>query len=271
VQTKRWFENLEQYTVENPVPRQLEYDKLSLVRVYPNGKTQPGWGGKEFVDNYAKNAFDPARALRFYQKYGAPFGIVMRSLPFLCVDIDGKNGGIETARTLNLPETFAERSKSNNGFHLFYRIPYTNWVHDRGFSEYPDLIGLVPGVDIKGTGVVFHHKQQRWNDLEVAEAPVSLMSVVGRARDARRAARVTRSGTQSLDPEELLMVHDELLTDLAGRFEVGKRNQKLFAIAARMLAAGVPHWDTLVYDRGLEIGLELDEIQELINNVDKYS
>jgi hypothetical protein len=61
----QWFEENSQYTEKRAVPAQITYDKLSLVRVYPNGKTQPGWGAKDFIDNYAKNAFDPERALKF--------------------------------------------------------------------------------------------------------------------------------------------------------------------------------------------------------------
>jgi len=268
---KHWFEPIEQYQDAAAIPRQLTYDKLSLIRVYQSGKTQPGWGGESFVDNYVKNAFDPQRAVKFFDRYSMPFGIVMRSLPFICVDIDGKNGGVETARTLNLPPTFAERSKSGNGYHLFYRVPYTKWNPLRGYDEFPDLIGLIPGVDIKGVGVVFHYVQQRWNELEVAELPVSLATLIGRARDVRRAARITKQGTQSLDAEELLIVHDQLIDDLKGKFEAGHRNQRLYAIGARMQAAGVPHWDTLVFDRGLEIGLEIGEIEELIRNIETYA
>lgn len=267
----QWFENNDQYKVERPVPQQLGYDKLSLVRVYPNGKTQPGWGAVDFVDNYAKNKFDPQRALKFYQKYEQPFGLVMRSIPFLCVDIDGKNGGVATANTLNLPRTLAERSRSGNGYHLFYRIPYSVWNPLRGYDELPDLIGLVPGVDIKGTGVVFHYPNQRWNSLDVAHIPASLEKLVTGARDVKRITRMARTGVASMDADDLVIVHDQLKTELEGRFTAGGRNQKLFAIGAQMLAVGYPAWDIALYDRGVQIGLDMDEITSIINNIESYS
>ena len=76
--SKQWFEDNDQYFLSKALPNEIEYNKLSLIRVYPStGKTQPGWGAAEFMKNYQDNAFDPQRALRHFEKYGSPFGIVM--------------------------------------------------------------------------------------------------------------------------------------------------------------------------------------------------
>ena len=69
--SKQWFEDNDQYFLSKALPNEIEYNKLSLIRVYPStGKTQPGWGAAEFMKNYQDNAFDPQRALRHFEKYG---------------------------------------------------------------------------------------------------------------------------------------------------------------------------------------------------------
>ena len=161
----QWFERLDQYVDDNPVPDFLRQEEtLSLIRVHSNGQTQPGWGEKKFMKYYKRNAFDPERALRFYHKYGQPFAFVMRSVPHICLDIDGKNGGIETANALELTKTRAEISKSGNGFHILYSMPGTKWHEKLGYNEFPDLNGLLPGIDIRGVGAMFHFHNQRWNE-----------------------------------------------------------------------------------------------------------
>lgn len=256
----------------DPVPREIPWDKLSLIRVWKDtGKTQPGWGVNDFMENYVQNAFDPERALRFYSRYGMPFAFVMRSLPLICVDIDGKNGGIPTSRVLNLPPTLAERSKSGNGYHLYYRVPGIVWHPERGYDEFPDVIGLVPGVDIKGTGAVFHYPNQKWNNLSVNVLPPALASLIGRVRDIRHASRLTRNGVESLDEDELILVHDSLRGELHQPLRPGQRNQTLYRVGARMLAAGYPNWESEVMERGEEAGLSRDEMEDLVHSINVYS
>ena len=266
----QWFEDNEQYTIEGAIPEQFRFETLSLVKVYPNGKTQPGWGAKDFMTNMRAGAFRAGKALDFYQRHGQPFGFVMRSLPILCVDIDGKNDGIVTARVMNLPRTLAERSRSLNGYHLYYRMPYTNWNEERGYDELPDITGLLPGVDIKATGVVFHYPNQRWNEEDIALLPPSLMELLGRIKSMKWSSRITKEGTQNMDPDELVIVHDMIKKELNGDFEVGNRNNRLYAIGAQMYTTGYPAWDTVLFDRGVEIGLELSEMAEMIRNIEKY-
>jgi len=266
-----WFEDNSQYVNGEAVPDQLQYPHLSLVSLYPNGKTQPVWGAASFVDNQKRGKFRSDVVINRFNKQQMPFGIVMRSLPMICVDVDGKNGGIQTAALLGLTNTFGERSKSQNGYHLYYSIPYTRWNPERGYDEFPDIIGLIPGVDIKGTGVVFHYGNQLWNSQDVAIAPASLLELIGKVRDIKRQTRLTKSGVSDMDSDELVIIHDELRERLASKFEPGKRNTKLYAIGSQMQAAFYPAWDIALYDRGIEIGLEIEEITDIINNIEKYS
>jgi len=266
----RWFEDRSQYTESTPIPKQIDYDKLSLIRVFESGKTQPGWGAQEFMQNYLNNAFDPQHAIRYFEKYHQPFAIVMRSVPLVCIDIDGKNGGIQTAKSLDLPPTLAETSKSGNGFHLFYRVPYSNWG-SYGFSEYPDIIGLLPGIDVKGTGVVFHYPTQQWNTLDVGMLPPTLMEHIGTVRDVRRAARVTATGVQDMSEDDLVVLWADLLKDLGKKIEVGNRNERLYALGARLFASGYQDWARKVFDRGIELGLSPEELNGVLENIEKYS
>ena len=266
-----WYEDIQQYEYAKLPDEIAKYPKLAVVKVYPSGKTQPGWGAKEFVENNERGLFDPQTNIAFAERNSFAYAIVMRSLPMVCVDIDGKNDGVRTARLLQLPRTLAERSKSGNGFHLFYRLPYATKTGDRGFAEIPDIVGLIPGVDIKGTGLVFHYPHQRWNNHPVLTIPPSLHDLLSNARDIKRTARVSRVGAANLDPDELVIVHDELKAKLMKSIPHGTRNRKLYAIGAEMMTVNYPHWDIVLFERGLELGLEADEITEIINNIEKYA
>ena len=267
----QWFEDNHQYTGRSAIPTQLKYDKLALVRVYDQGVTQPGWGAKDFMRNYLNGQFLPGRSTRPYEVSDAPFAIVMRSLPYVCIDIDGKNGGIETARVLSLPYTLAERSKSGNGYHLFYELPLTEWHPERGYDEISDIIGLLPGIDIKGTGVVYHYSTQRWNDVAVTELPESLFELLARARDIRRVSRVNRGGANSLSEDELLIVHDEIRERFKAPLRVGSRNQELYKLGAAAHGARLPDWVRLVEAAGEGVELSRDEVHHIIANIHRYT
>ena len=266
-----WFEDKAQYTDDDALPKSLARDIYpDVVRVYPDGTTQPGWGVKDYVASRAMGRFTRDTIITRFDHHGLPFGIIMRSIPVVCIDIDGKNGGIEMARTLDLPPTTAETSRSGNGFHLYYQLQ-DSWTANRGFQMIPDMIGLLPGVDIKGTGIVYHYQQQEWNDKPLADIPRVFNNLLTRVRDAKRITRVTRSGTSSLSPDELVMVHDKLETELRTSFMPGSRNTKLFAIGAKLFAAAHPSWHHLVFDRGIEIGLDAEELEGIIRNIQQYT
>jgi len=267
----QWFEDRKQYVIPDPVPDAFtEYGTLSLVRVGSGGLTEPGWGAKDFVTNRDAGRFRAQRSVDAFMKFRQPFAFVMRSVPFVCVDIDGKNGGIQTAQILQLPPTLAETSKSGNGYHLFYQIPGARWNAKRGFDDLEDHNGIVPGVDIRGTGVVYHHATQRWNMRDISALPMSLYGLLTKAKEIRHNARLTRGGADGLDDDERVIVHDRLATQLASPAKVGTRNQRLYAIGTQMYASHYPDWDTAIRLRGEELGLAESEIESIIRNIINY-
>ena len=124
---QQWFQE-DQYVHSDPPPVSLEAyagdNGVATVAVYANGKSQPGWGEKDFARNYKLGKFNAIERTE-------TFAYVMRSLPMLVVDIDGKNDGIDHAKLLNLPPTMAETSKSG--------------MRSSSQSEEPPLVKVRPG------------------------------------------------------------------------------------------------------------------------------
>ena len=223
------------------------------------------------MPRYLRGDFNARRVLFGYDRDKWAFAIVMRSVRLVCIDIDGKNGGFEHAKRLMLPPTLAETSKSGDGYHLFYDVD-KEWNDEKGFGKLGDRIGFEQGVDFRGTGCVYHHKQQLWNDRPPVALPQHLYELLSN-REQKIAATHSRitSVLQSNDDMEVLMLHDEILSRLAKPIPQGKRNNTLFAIGSEMQAAGILEWDTKLYTRATELGLDHDEIQKLIDNIGKYA
>lgn len=243
------------------------------MQVFDDGSTAPGWGGKTFIDKYRKRGFHSRRAQAVYDRHDTPFALVMRSVSMICLDIDGKNGGIESATALNLPPTMAETSKSGNGYHLFYLVDDT-WNPTFGFERLRDRIGWRTGIDIRSVGCVYHYPSQRWNTLRPAPLPESLLMDLEQARDdiEARAAQINtlRASTDPDDHMEFLMLQTTIQSKLTAPIPAGKRNNTLFAIGAEMKLAQITDWQTQVYDRAVEVGLADDEAEKLIKNIDRY-
>ena len=249
---------------------------VALVTAYADGRTTGGWGTDDggsgtFGSNYAKNKFAPRICTYAFEKKQQPFAIVMRSVNVLCVDIDGKNGGLEHAKKLGaLPPTLSETSKSGDGYHLFYLTDDT-WDDELGFGALADRIGIEQGVDIRVTGCVYHYPSQRWNHRDLAPLPDFLRDALlskQRERDSRKqyAAKVVASG----DQEEILIMQSQLESDLNKPIPAGKRNNTLFAIGQQMRDAGMTNWEKLVGARASDLGLGTDEIDKLLTNIGKY-
>jgi len=244
---------------------------LALVRAWPDGRTDAGWGDEAFMAKYQADGFNARSVLYGYRKGKWAFAIIMRSLRLVAVDIDGKNGGLEHVKKLGaLPPTLAETSKSGNGYHLFYEVD-EEWDEAHGFGSIRDRIGIEQGVDIRSTGCVYHHDTQRWNRRSVAPLPDYLKHLL-LAKQQERAHRAATIATvlDSDDETEILLMHDALLTDLAKPIPAGKRNNTLFAIGQQMKTAQVPDWETKLADRANEVGLAADEIDKLVTNVTRY-
>lgn len=282
--SKPWWQS-DSYDVDAPVPDQIagvDYagpKGLALVKAWPSGLTDPGWGllppkdsTEGFLPRYMRGEFNPKRVLHGYSKGLWAFAFIMRSMRLVCIDIDGKNGGLEHAKKLGmLPATLAETSKSGDGYHLIYSVD-DQWDDVKGFGRLNDRIGLEQGVDIRATGCVYHYPQQRWNSRSIVPLPSHLYEALTH-RDQKVAAQNERihKVLENDDPMEVLMMHDEILSDLAKPIPAGKRNNTLFAIGSQMAEAGVDDWETKLLARADEVGLSPDEGQKIVANVGRYA
>jgi hypothetical protein len=278
--SKPWWLS-DTYDLQDAVPQEFNYlagpKDLALVKVWPNGKTDQGWGlqgkdgGDGFMPRYDRGEFNSRRVLHGYGKGRWAFAFVMRSVQIVCIDIDGKNGGFEHAKRLgNLPPTKAETSKSGNGYHLFYQYD-EEWDDAKGFGSLADRIGIEQGVDIRATGCVYHHDTQRWNHRELAPLPDYLKEMLLHREQkiqAREAAIATVIAEG--DDMEVLMMQDQIEAELAKPIPAGKRNVTLFALGNQIRQAQVPDWETKVGDRATQVGLDQPEIEQLIRNINRY-
>lgn len=276
--SKPWWMT-DTYDVDVPLPQQIKdlapYGP-ALVSVYSEGSTQGGWGQIDsgsgtFMENYLAKKFAHRTKVHMSKTKGAPFAIVMRSVKAVCIDIDGKNGGLTSATQLGLlPPTLAETSKSGTGYHLFYELP-EEWDDKLGFASLSDAIGIVEGVDIRATGCVYHYPQQRWNDREIVPLPKHLLDRLEAKQTTRLAAsdRFEKIITEG-DEIDMAMLHSELEKELAKPITDGSRNNTLFAIGSKMYAAGYDDWQTMIENRGEELDLDPDEIDKLVLNIVRY-
>lgn len=245
----------------------------AYVEVFKDGSTAQGWGGKTFIDKYRRRGFDVRRAQAVFDKKQVPAALVMRSVRLICIDVDGKNGGVETAAALNLPLTMAETSKSGNGYHLFYKVNET-WNPTFGFDRLRDRIGWRTGIDVRATGCVYHYPSQRWNTAHPVHLPDHILLDLEQSRDnlAARAEHITtlRTSTDPDDQMEFLMLQTSIQSKLDAPIAPGKRNNTLFAIGAEMKIAGITGWSEQVYNRAVALGLDDAEAEKLVSNIDKY-
>lgn len=252
-----WYEDSSQYSEGTPWADIDVYSGpcgTAVVHVYGE-KTQPGWGAERFMKNYTREFFTT-------RDVTDPFALVMRSLRLLCVDIDGKNNGYKEAHKLELPPTLAETSKSGNGHHLFYSYP-DEWDEQQGYAGQPDRIGMWPGIDIKSSGVVYHHEQQRWNSEAIAVIPDSIWDRL-QARNARDAhLRVTPSQASEMTDEDLKFKRDLLLIELSKHRKDG-RDTSLWRIGASLLNLGVD--EEYMSEKILAAGLKWDVDRETLVN-----
>lgn len=279
--TAPWW-RADDYTEAEAVPLAFEYlagpQGVALVKVWQDGLTDPGWGlvgtkGRDgFMPRYMRNEFNSRRVVYGYNKGKWAFAFVMRSVRIVCIDIDGKNGGLEHVKRLGmLPPTLAETSKSGDGYHLFYSVD-EEWDDQRGYALLGDRIGLEQGVDIRATGCVYHHDTQRWNGRGIVPLPDHLFDLL-RAREQKITAQNERISKilESQDDLEVLMMHDEMLADLAKPIPQGKRNNTLFAIGSQMQQAQVPDWDEKLIARAEQLGLTIDEAEKIVTNIERYA
>lgn len=265
-----WYEEPDQYDTHRGILKLVEHagpHGVALVNVYGE-KTQPGWGQQYFMKNYTRSFFSSDKI----DTAGKPFALVMRSLRVLCVDIDGKNDGYKAAKKLELPPTLAETSKSGNGHHLFYRYS-DQWDSEVGYAGQPDRIGMWPGIDIKSTGVVYHHTHQLWNNEAIVDLPDSVwqMLLKRNARDAQ--LRVTPDQIKEMTDEDLKFKRDMLLIELS-KHRTDGRDTSLWRIGASLLNLGVDeeYMAEKILAAGLRWGVDEGTLKsKIIPNIISYA
>lgn len=284
-----WYEDEKQYEHDHwigpgaPGDREIGGPKgFALLDVFSEGRTTPGWGlaatdkHDGFIREYERGRFLARPRVNRYLEKGRPFAFVMRSMNMLAIDIDhhaepGSPNGFDSLLQIGfeLPTTMAETSKSGAGRHLFYRTPDL-WLPTEGYGVYDDVLGLVPGVDIRAVGCVYHYDTQRWNDLPVADAPQELLDML-ELRRQKKQAHSTRlaAAAADMDDTEALIVHHDLKTQLAKPIPAGKRNATLYAIGRDMFLSDMPGWEDLIRDRATEIGIDSAEAEKIIANASK--
>ena len=269
----------DEYDIDTEIPAGISDNAgpkgVALVRVWPDGTTDPGWGMPAFMQKYRTGRFMRTldAIIKGYLQEKWAFAFVMRSVRIVCIDIDGKNGGFVGAGMLGmLPYTLAETSKSGNGYHLFYLVSDDEWSDELGFAPFSDRIGIQQGVDFRATGCVYHYPSQRWNNRQIVELPDHVKTVL-RERQQKAAAQVTNiiKVLDNGDMEEVLLMHDALIEDLKKPIPAGRRNNTLFAIGSQLFLAQVQNWETLVRDRAMELGLDPDETNKLVRNISAYA
>jgi len=254
----RWYQEDDQYT-EADLDEELDNyagpNGTAVVKVYGE-KTQPGWGHERFMRNYVRNFFGMHKIAD-----GDPFAIVMRSLRVLVIDIDGKNDGYAEAAKLELPPTLAETSKSGNGHHLFYSYP-DKWHEVEGFAAQPDRVGMWPGIDIKSTGVVYHHPHQRWNTERIVPLPDSVWDKLVQRNERDTMLRITPEQAAEMTDEDLKFKRDVLLIELSKPRTDG-RDTSLWRIGASLLNLGVD--EQYMAEKILAAGLKWGVDEAIIN------
>lgn len=278
-----WWMSDEQYTGVTPVPQEIKSFAgprgIALVRAWPDGRTDRGWGLKPtekspgFMKSYMAGKFRSDVVEFGFDSGRWNFAIVMRSVRLVCIDIDGKNGGKVGANKLGmLPRTLAETSKSGDGYHLFYATSEDVWDDDEGYGEFGDRIGLQQGVDLRAIGCVYHHKQQRWNDLPIVELPQHLKDQLkARIQKTESQYQTIAATLDAGDQTEILMMRDALVLDLDKPIPAGRRNNTLFALGSQMYMAGVADWRGLIERRAVDLGLDMQETNKLLNNIERYT
>lgn len=271
---QQWWET-DQYQYEDPIPKEFYLlagpNGIGVVKAFEDGRTSKGWGSDQFMDNYLADRFNDQIARVGWISGRWNFAFLMRTMRLVCIDIDGKNGGIEHVGKLGmLPPTLAETSKSGDGYHLFYATD-EQWDGGKGYAKFRDRIGAVQGVDVRSVGCVYHVPGQKWNNLPIVPLPKYLDTVW--TSDEAAGERQVNEIIALLDAgveDEIAVAQHQLLDDLAKPIPQGRRNTTLYAIGVKMRLLGIPDWDARISARGLKIGLDQDEVVKILANIEKY-
>ena len=120
-------------------------------------------------------------------------GVVVASSGLIIVDVDGRNGGFESAKSLahiRDKARYIVRTGSGNGEHWYFNVP-ADWLG----KSLAGTLREYPGIDFKSTGFVVgagceHASGNRYEAIlgrpsDTGEAPIALMELLNRPERAR--------------------------------------------------------------------------------------
>jgi len=134
---------------------------------------------------------------------------------FFVIDIDAKSGGLESLKSLQLPDTAARVNTGGGGVHVYFKYPKGMHVKTRA--------GLLPGIDVRGRGgyVVappsVHESggTYEWATTELTEAPAHILDLVVEKEVTRH--DLIAKGTSGREAEVIEGGRNNYLTQQAGR------------------------------------------------------
>lgn len=122
--------------------------KVFPATITPDGRKVPliqGWREKATTDPKQLSLWQELFRERLHY-WAIPTGKIN---DLFVLDVDAKNGGLETLKTLNIPETMTQQSRSG-GKHFLFRYP-------RDGKNYGNRVGFLPGLDIRAEGGYIVH------------------------------------------------------------------------------------------------------------------
>lgn len=118
------------------------------VTITPDGRKVPlirEWREKATTDPKQMHLWQELFRDRLHY-WGIPTG---KDSDLLVLDADPKHGGLDTLKTLNIPETMSQQTRSG-GKHFLFRYP-------RDGKKYGNRVGFLPGLDIRADGGFIVH------------------------------------------------------------------------------------------------------------------
>jgi hypothetical protein len=213
---------------------------------------------------------------------GKDHALLMKSINVLCVDIDGKNGGMDNLHKLGyLPPTLAEISRSGTGYHLYYSL--TDAQNSTFSMDFAGKSALATGVDIKTQGLVFQavatSKHQMYNARQLSLIPDSLANLVELNTIKKQKARVffkSPQGLKELEKKRQAQPKDEwdwssLGTPCSGYclspIPQGMRNDSLYTFGLAKMANGETDWEKHMGHAARKSNIPNDELGVLVGQV----
>ena len=109
----------------------------------------------------------------------------------------------------------------------------------------------------------------------MAPLPERLREILTAKKERRQALKIIKPLviTDDMEEDELmaaLLQKDTLLKELANPLPPGSRNNNLFAIGSKLKVAQVENWQDKVRARADKVGLDEDEVDKLVTNIERY-